>query len=188
MRAANRLGFTLIEIMVAIAVIALLATIIAPSARVRRPGAERKQFIAHLNGLMRLASQQAIVHRKLHRVLFRLKDNKMFKVEVQVKGEGKDIKGEQIFTTIKAPYLSSSIEWPKNLSVKQFMIEGKDEKEREGRISTEFWFFIIPEGLAQDVIINMVDLNDGPRGKQQQIGLVLNPFSVQFKSYDSFQK
>lgn len=188
MRANNRVGFTLVEIMVAIAVIALMATIISPMLRVRRPGQERKEFVGTLNALMRLASQQATVSRKIHRVLFSLKDNKMVKVTVQIKGEGNDSKGDPIFATIKAPYLSSSIKWPSNLLVKQFFIEGIDEKAREGRVSTEFWFVIMPEGLAQDIIINAVDMHDGPRNKPQQVGLVLNPFSVQFKMYDSFQK
>ena len=59
---------------------------------------------------------------------------------------------------------------------------------REGRQTTELWFFIVPEGLAQDVVINLLDMRDKDRGKAKQVGLVLNPFAAQFKSYDSFQK
>jgi len=47
----------------------------------------------------------------------------------------------------------------------------------------------MPDGLSQDVIINFIDSQDPlPDGKMRQIGLVLNPFTVQFKEYDSFQK
>lgn len=182
---SNRSGFSLIEIMVVIALIGVLATVVVPNLRVRQPEYERKQFLGTLNGLLRLTAEQALTRRTLHRVYFDFKNNK---IRIEAKGTGKDQKGEQIFTVIKAPYLVSSLAWPANLSVKEFKIDGADEMAREGRRTTEVWFYIIPEGLAQDVVINLVDMQDKQRGKPKQIGLVLNPFNAQFKTYDSFQK
>ena len=51
------------------------------------------------------------------------------------------------------------------------------------------WFFIIPDGLTQEVTINFVDYDDMlPNGDARQFGLVLNPFSAQFKLYDTFKQ
>lgn len=177
----NRPGFSLIEIMVALTIMALLAAIISPNFRRRQPEYERQQFLGHLNALMRIALQQAVVMQKLHRVYFDFKNKK---ITVQIKGEGKDQKGEHIFMPIKAPYLHHTLTVPKNFSIEQFFIEGTDEFKREGQA----WFFIMPEGLAQDVIINIIDKNKAYRDKPKKIGLVLNPFTAQFKVYDSFQK
>lgn len=185
MQKISRSGFTLVEIMVAIAVIGLLAAIVVPNFRSRQPGFERRQFIGQLNALLRLASQQAIVSRKVHRIYC---DLKKYTVTAQVRGEGKDPKGEPVFNPIKAPYLHHTISWPKQLSPKQFIIEGVDEMDRGGKKLTEAWFYIVPEGLAQNVIINFVDTRDKERGKPKQVGLVLNPFSVQFTVHDTFQK
>jgi type II secretory pathway pseudopilin PulG len=168
--------------MVALTIIALLAAIISPNLGRRKPEYARQQFLGHLNALIRLAAQQAAVTRKVHRVYF---DYEKYKVAVQVKGEGKDEKGEQLYKLLKAPYLHSVLTWPKHFDVLEFKIEGTNEK-ISGK--NKFWFFIVPEGLAQDVTINMLDKNKAYRGKNKKIGLVLNPFSAQFKIYESFQK
>jgi hypothetical protein len=52
----------------------------------------------------------------------------------------------------------------------------------------EMWFYVIPGGMAQDVIINFIDTKDLYNNAPRSVGLVLNPFSAQFKIYDTFQK
>ena len=54
--------------------------------------------------------------------------------------------------------------------------------------SGSVWFYIIPEGMTQDVVLNFIDTNDAYDGHPRQVGLVLNPFTAQFKEYDEFQK
>jgi prepilin-type N-terminal cleavage/methylation domain-containing protein len=183
----NRSGFSLIEIMVAILIIGLMAAIVSPNLGRKKPEYERQQFLGHLNALVRLAAQQASATGKLHRLYFDFERNK---VSVEVKAEGKNEKGEQAFKPMKAAYLRSSLTWPKHYWPQNFIIEKSDELAPEGSVSTKkkVWFFIMPDGLAQDVIINIIDRNPAYRGKPKQIGLVMNPFSAQFKIYDSFQK
>ena len=183
----NRPGFTLIEIMVAILIVGLMAAIIAPNLGRKNPEYERRQFLGRLNALVRLAAQQASVTGKLHRLHFDLEHHK---VMVEVKTEGKDSKGESAFKQMKAPYLHSVLTWPAYYKIQNFVIEKHDELKNEESTNTnkKVWFFIMPDGLAQDVIINFIDKNPAYRNKTKQIGLVMNPFSAQFKIYDSFQK
>lgn len=182
----SRRAFTLIELLVAIALIGLLATIVIPNLYRRVPQYERQQFIGNLNGLMRFTWQQAVVTHKLHRVQFDLEKRE---VRIAVERNELDSKGERAFESLKDAYMTTSLIWPEHISIKNFYIEGSDELARFSvRKAAEVWFYIVPEGLAQDVIINGVDSHDTVDGKPRPFGLVLNPFSAQFKVYDTFQK
>jgi hypothetical protein len=170
---------------VVIAIVALLAAIAIPNFQGRAPRYEREQFIARLNALCRLAQQQALVTHKLHRIRFDF-GKKIAAVEV---GEQQD-KKEPVFVPVKRAYMRASVDVPERYDIRQLFIERVDEMQRfgGGRKTGEVWFYIVPEGLAQTVIINFVDKKDLVAGKPRQIGLVLNPFTAQFKAYDTFQK
>ena len=73
--------------------------------------------------------------------------------------------------------------------IKQFNIEGFDEMSRYGvgRKTTEMWFYIMPDGLTQEVTINALDTKDLKNNKPRPFSLVLSPFSAIFKYYDTFQ-
>ncbi len=96
--------------------------------------------------------------------------------------------GDYTFTPVTGSYITSEISIPESLEVKSAFIEGKDVLARIVKEKAEFYFFLVPEGLAQDVIINLVDKKEVYNGKPEQVGLVLNPFSAQLRAYDSFQK
>jgi hypothetical protein len=110
-------------------------------------------------------------------------------MRIEIDTDTKDDKGEPIFEPVKGLSISRSLAIPKQLEFQQFFIEGFDEMARSsGRMTGQMWFFIVPDGLAQDVIINMIDTQDRVQGKPATIGLVLNPFSAHFEVHDSFQK
>ncbi len=176
----NNKGFTLIEILVAIALIVVLATVLVPNLGKKTPSYKRQARIAQLNGLTRLAWHNAIVTNKIHKIVFNMNKSN---VHVEIAQDVKDDNGEPLFKPLKEAYITSSMSWPEHFKIRNFFIEGFDEMSRfgGGRKTGEMWFFIVPEGLAQEVTINMLDINDITSGKPRQIGLVLNPFTAQFK-------
>ena len=171
--------------MVAIAIIALLATMIIPNLGVIRPEYQRKAFVQKLNSMMNLATAGSIADGRTYQLFFDIK-NKL--VSVRKDSGRKDSKNQAIFELVQVPYGDASFEIPDGYVFKNFYIEGADELRRHGA-TNEVWFFVTPSGLAQTVVINIIDTLDVSRSEQGEIiGLVLNPFTAQYSEYDTFQK
>lgn len=179
-------GFSFIEILVVVAVIAIVGTIIVPNIFQRRPHYARELFASQLNGLTRLAWQRALVSGRVQKVQAVLNQRT---VELYAEIDDKNNHGKSTFVKAKDSSVRSSLVWPPRLVLKQFFIEGFDEMTRRAENTTNiFWFFVFPDGLAQSVIMNFIDTSDMIHGKPRQISFVLNPFSAQFDLYDTFQK
>jgi prepilin-type N-terminal cleavage/methylation domain-containing protein len=180
-------GFTLIELLITIAIIAVLSAIVLPNMTRSQVGYERKSFIAALNSLLKYAQSHAIITYTNQQIVLDLKNRIM---ELREQTDKKDPKGEIIYRKAPSGYINTTVKIPENIDVKNFIIEGFDEMGRSSIKKTgDFWFFVVPEGMAQEVTMNFVDTQDRLyNDKPRPIGLVLNPFTAQFKEYDTFQK
>lgn len=176
-------AFTLIELLVAIAIILLMATISVPAYKKLFPDVERNSFLSQLEQLTTFAWNNALSTNKIHVVLFDIKERQ---IRVQIDSGKKDSTGKIIHQPLKGAHLQTSTAIPKNIEIKNFIIESFDEASK-GRLE-QAYFYIMPDGLAQQVTINMVDTAQRIAGRARQIGLVLNPFSARFTIYDQFQK
>ena len=172
--------------MVVIGIISLLATMIVPALRNLMPRSERKQFIADLNGLTAFAWRNALVTNKIHIISF---NGRNVSVSAVAPGETeKDALGQPKSSPVRVPYLKSSLVMPNSLEIQQFIIEGIDEMANKERKTFKAWFFIMPNGLTQEITINLVDKKDRVAAGARRVGLVLNPFTAQFAVYDEFKK
>lgn len=179
-------GFGLLEIMIAVAIIGMVTATVVPNFARRMPRIQRENFINSLNNLVQFARQHALTTRKLHKVSFDITQRRAW-IEQEV---SKDSKGEAVFAPIKSASLRAHYSWETHFVFQNFLIEGVDELSRygSGKKTEELWFFIVSDGLAQEVTVNVADTKDTLNKRSRQIGLVLNPFTAQFKVYDEYQK
>lgn len=180
-----RAGQTLLELLIAFTIFAFIASVVINQFSAMQIGQDRRQFINKLNTLVQFAWQQAVLTKKVHRLFFDVQNKK---ASVEVERESPDAKKVN-FVSIKDAYIATHMNIPAAIEIKQFIIEGVDEMRRfAGRKTETLWFYIIPDGMTQAVIINFFDKEQLVDGKPKQTGLVLNPFTAQFKVYDAFQK
>ena len=177
-------AFTLIEVMVVVVIMGMLAAIIMPTFRAKPPRYEREKFVARLNAQVQAAWQHAIVTQTLHKVIFDIKKRQVH-VEYALPRIGKK---DLQFEPLREWYGVEPYIWDERFVIKQFRIEGFDEMARSERETIDVFFYVVPDGLTQEVTINFVDTKDLIGRKPRQFGLVLNPFAARFSVYDGFQK
>ena len=183
-------GFSLIELMVVIGIILLMTTIAAPLYRGLLKRSERKQFVSKLNQLTGLAWRNAVVTNKIHAVVFDFTKGMVRAGPINPDSKEKGDCGEPKIGGIKTGgYVRSYVKIPPSIKLRQFIIEGVDETENRSLEKFCAWFFIVPNGITQEVTINLLDNKDKlSAGRSRPIGLVLNPFTAEFEAFDEFQK
>lgn len=182
----NKSGFSLLELLVVIAIIGILGALILPNFQRSTPRYEREEFIARFNTLLQYAWQHALVTHKTQQITVDV-GKKM--ITLLTESDENDKSGQPTFKPIVSPVQDTTCPLPDQFIVKQFFIEKFDMMAKYARSkSGSVWFYIIPEGMTQDVVMNFMDTKDTQDGHPRQIGLVLNPFTAQFKEYDTFQK
>jgi prepilin-type N-terminal cleavage/methylation domain-containing protein len=163
-------AFSILELVVAIAVIGTLLTVAIPQFIGRSAAAERQRFVEELNLMLNAAYINAIDTHTSHRIIYDFKQS-LFSVEHEVKT------GE--YESLGSALAHATCDVPVGYIFEQFIINNKDEMATSSERSTA-WFFLSENGVPQEVRLT-VALDEG-KGK---MWLVLNPFLVQFIAYDT---
>jgi prepilin-type N-terminal cleavage/methylation domain-containing protein len=175
MSGKSNTGFTFIEILIALLIIGILMRVGVPRF-IMRGTPPIDDVVEQINKLTRLAYVRAILSGKLYRVMFKFAGQGEIQLEVVEKEQA----GEPVFQRAKDMIIKSSFMWDSRFEVVHFFIKGIDEA--QGGLLKDAWFYVLPSGVSQDIII---DIRDRQTGDVR--GLVLNPFSVKFTLYDTVQ-
>ena len=179
-------GFTLIELIIVIALIGVMTIIVMPSFRGDKLAQARQAQVDQLNLLLATAQYSAITSGKINRVIF---DLKLAKVRIEQLSAKKDNLNQDQYELLQVDYNETSLDWDSNLKIKEIYTNNQNAFWSDEVGNAKAWFYIVPDGNAQNVTINFIDLAENEKtNEQSEYSLVLNPFTVQFKLYDVFQK
>src|SRR3989338_7413699 len=162
MSGSHKQAFTFLEIMIGLVIIGLLASIAIPNLRSLMKKDERQIF-----------------------------DSINKKVSIEQQTDKKLPSGQMQFEDIDSQYTQSSFDFTKaDLEFINFFIDTKDEMNLSvGQAKKEkVWFYILPDGTAQPVILNIIDMSEQLSEEERKFSLVLNPFTIQFKEYEKFMQ
>jgi prepilin-type N-terminal cleavage/methylation domain-containing protein len=180
-------GFSLLEILIGVAILGTLGAIVLPNFSGRLPCVQRQKFITTLNAVVNRAWFKSLESSHLHKVIFNLNQRTL---KIQERTEQKDVAGAFVFKDVGAHYIKTPFKWDERFRIENFYVEGVDEiaQHAAGSQMEDIWFFIMPQGLSQEAIINILDTKDAAGDSDgKRVGLVLNPFSVEFEVYDEYQ-
>lgn len=179
-------GFTIIELMIVIALIGVMAIIVVPVFRSDNTSQARQEMAGKLNMLVSTAQYNAIASGNITRVVF---DLKKAQISLEELAKQKDSLGQDKYDLLKIDYNDTSLAWDQNLQIKEFYINNQNALSSDEGSSAKVWFYIVPDGNAQNVMINFTDTHENEKLNEIiEYSLVLNPFTVQFKLYDMFQR
>lgn len=184
----TRPGFSFLQLVFVVAIVGVMSMTVIPNLFKRRPLYEQKAFVTTLNAFMAEAWQRGLTTQKVQKIIFNLQQRK---VSLEQETDQRDAQGNRVFAPVVVEYAPAAPSWLEQWEIRQFFVQGADEiasQSQQNRMADGVWFFVLPGGLSQEVIINMVYMHDKHSGQEgKRNGLVLNPFTVQFKTYDEFQ-
>lgn len=156
-----RAGFSLLEIMVVIALMGVMAALIVPRFTGQSFEQQRDSFVEQLNSLTIMGWRQALNTGKLHRILFDF-SNEQIRLETEEHGKS---------ALAAVPGFDTTMKLPDFFTFSSLSIADDDVIQRGKRATA--WFYIVPQGLAQQVEFVAND-------EEGQWRAQLNPFTAQF--------
>lgn len=177
-------GFGLFEMIIVLSLLAGLGAMVVPNLFRSQTTAARKEFLSSFRDLLQHAVLHAVYENKTVQVYINVESEKiqLRQFDEQVVEENKHKK----FSEIKADNFKPYISLPSSLSIKNFVINETDEVRSQARLQ-EVWFYIMPDGTSQPVIVNMIDRDDREE-KDIPFSFVINPFYARMSSYEGFQE
>ena len=167
-------GFSLIEIMVVIALLGLLLSMVMPRLSRRAPASEWKAIHSEFNNLAQVARQESIAEQTVFRLNFsRGKAPAPDTVTVERLSKMSP-DGKQEFTQASSPYLPTKYELPEGIHFRAVYQGKQDTLQERGQA----FCYVIPDGLVQDVYVQLTRMESS---KEEPVTLKMLPFDGYFE-------
>jgi len=181
-------GFSILELIVGIAIVGVLLTVVVPAFKNQNPQARRDIFYENMNALTREALIRALETGHPHRIVCNLAKKTVF---LEEKKDEVTRDGEAVYERVQPRIGNVGEHIPITYEFQNFYVEGVDEiaKHGVGTQTEDVWFFVLPEGMCQEVLVNIIDLSQSKDGIPGfPFSLFLNPYQVQFEMTNELQR
>lgn len=165
-----RRGFTMLEIMVVLLLIGVAVGMVLPRMIRRAPDTEWPAITDELNNMLYFARQEAITTQKIHRLVFKKKEQTIH-VEVQ----GPQTKpGIYSYESVFSYYFTTHYTFPEIIKC-QAVKQGKKNLFDENKGVA--YCYVVPHGLVEDVV---VELERSDTDRTSSARFVIQPFLGSF--------
>lgn len=179
-------GFSFIELMLILFIMGLALSMAIPTLQYLFPGYRQREFIARLSALAQIGWQQALSTQRIHRILLDVEHRKII---LEKETDTRDNLNQPIFQPTTITLIDTILNIPDTIEIRQFYLGAQELLARAGIKTEKVWFYIMPDGLTQEVIINFLNTQQvDAQGQARQYSLVLNPFNARFTLYEEFRK
>ena len=176
-------GFFILELVIVLALIGVLGSMVIPNLFRSKQGVVRKEFLSSFESLLKGAVQQAVLTGKVYQVYIN-NDDKIVQTRVFDSKSSEQNKHKQ-FTKVNDDQYLQELPLPSQLIVKNFFI-GKSDEVIAGSKLQDVWFYIMPDGSCQPILVNMIDQHDYTEN-DFKFSFVISPFYARMSVYESFQ-
>lgn len=176
-------GFSLLELMIVFALIAMLGALVVPNIFRVKPGAVQKEFLSSLDSLIQQTVARSVVEQKVHQIYFDIKQE--FVQMRQKDPKSIELKTHKQFTQVKDSQYTTQIPLPKDFKIKNFFINGIDEVNHAAQLE-DVLFYSMPDGTSQPVVVNITHEHEDA-AQDSSFSFVINPFYARMSVYEAFQ-
>lgn len=176
----NNAGFSILEIIIIIALIGVLGSITLPNIFVKRQGSIVKTFIKEFSIVYTKAVYHAIQTNCVVQVFFDIEKKDIF-----LKEELKDSTNSDIHERFQELTKQNQmhVQVPDFLDLQGLYIQEFNEME-QGKKQTQTRFYVMPNGTAQPIILNFAYNTDS--GSEKKLSIQVTPFLGRVQTHEEF--
>lgn len=184
MRKTLQAGFSFIELIVVFALIALLGAFVVPNLFRTKQGAQRKEFLASFESLLKDAVRRSIIENEMHQIFIDI-DHEVIQTRIYDLQSIETNEHKKFIRLIDSDYLTE-VAFPKRFKMHNFFINGIEEL-ISGTMTLDVFFYIMPDGTSQGIIANCVDRDEEGVAPDVNFSFVINPFYARISVHEAFQ-
>lgn len=174
----------MIELMVVLMVMVIMMSFAVPRLFVKSIGKQRQEFLAQFETLISSGVVQALQSGQPCQIYFDVDNKRMYLKEYD--SSKKQESFHDNFSEVTASYGLHELEIPEYVIFKNFVIANNPDEVKGGNVLHEVWFYALPDGSCQPVVINLLCQYE-QASDDQQVGIRVSPFLGKVELYEIYQ-